>query len=118
MTFGLSVTMWKSVLSLPNELILAVILQSDTALDALPILQTNQRLRAIWLDNSGTIIDTLGRRHIPAYDAAYRLTRDVVARDGLSLDCPPVVVHHLLQNARLASSAVAKFDPWYVPLSG
>lgn len=103
-----------SLLSLPNELLLAIIAQADSAADALQLLRVSRRLRAVWLKNQDTIISTLLRRVIIAYDAAYRLAQDTIDSKKLALGRPPVIVHYLLENEAIAQLVVSDFRPWYV----
>lgn len=74
------------MLSLSNELLLALFAACPDIRTALSLASADRRLRGIWLEHSDIIIEELLRPTIPAYDEAVRLARGELRLEQLNFD--------------------------------
>lgn len=108
------------LLTLSNELLIAILTACPDVPTAIALTSVNRRLRSIWLEHSGIIIETLLRPTIAAFDEALRLAKGELRLAELRLDQAHVAAQGddgaygfplrdclpgLLRNAELSASA-------------
>lgn len=109
-----------NLLSLSNELLIAIDSSSHAIQSAALLSATSRRLHAIWLEHSDHIITSILKPHIPDYEDAVDLAvlENTWTNDIPSSNPTPVsrCLPRLLWNADLASRAATAWAAWIADL--